>query len=268
MGLFEKMPAVDKEWEKVLKQEKKFLEKRLEKKESILNQKLAEKIPKKLQDTLDTAFYKAFSMIFEKGTAVIEKTYNRETLEQDYKVQQYAVEIKQNKKAFRTLTQNASYSGVKNVATSSLMGIVMGALGIGLPDIPLFTGMIFKSIYEIALRYGYEYETQEEQIYILLLIQGALSYGEDLRELNEEINTYIATQQFSKSEDKEEELRNAAAALSKELLYMKFLQGIPIIGVVGGAYDAVYMQRITEYVELKYRHRYLYDEKKRELKGK
>lgn len=41
--------------------------------ESILNQKLEEKIPPKLQKTLDTAFAKAFALIFEKGTGVIER---------------------------------------------------------------------------------------------------------------------------------------------------------------------------------------------------
>ena len=54
-----------------------------------------------------------------------------------------------------------------------------------------------------------------------------------------------------------EQIEQTAGALSKELLYMKFLQGIPVVGAVGGAYDAVYMKRITEYAELKYRHRYL-----------
>lgn len=43
---------------------------------------------------------------------------------------------------------------------------------------------------------------------------------------------------------------------------MKFLQGIPIVGVVGEAYDVVYMKRITEYANLKYKRRFL--SKKRE----
>ncbi len=256
------MTAIDKEWKRLLKQERKFIERRLEKKESILNQKLAEKIPDKLQEALHTAFYKAFAMIFEKGTGFIEKTYKREAIEQDYKIGQYAVEMKQNKKALRSLSKNASYSGMGNMALSGVMGIGMGALGIGVPDIPVFTGMIFKSIYEIALRYGYNYETQEERTYILLLIQGAVSYGEALKEIDQEVNSYIETGQFIRKDEKEEQLKKAAAVLSKELLYMKFLQGIPIVGVIGGAYDVIYMKQITEYAELKYRHRYLYEQNK------
>ena len=59
-----------------------------------------------------------------------------------------------------------------------------------------------------------------------------------------------------------EQIEQTAGSLSKELLYIKFLQGIPVVGAVGGAYDAVYMKRITEYAELKYRHRYLDEWKK------
>jgi hypothetical protein len=45
--------------------------------------------------------------------------------------------------------------------------------------------------------------------------------------------------------------------MSDEMLYMKFLQGMPIIGVVGGAYDAVYTRNLATYANLKYRRRFL-----------
>lgn len=57
-------------------------------------------------------------------------------------------------------------------------GIGLGVLGIGLPDIPLFTGMVLKSIYETAISYGFPYDTEEEQCYILKLISTALSRGD------------------------------------------------------------------------------------------
>ena len=63
---------------------------------------------------------------------------------------------------------------------SGAAGIGMGILGVGISDIPVFTGMILKSIYEIAMHYGYSYETEEEQHFILLLIQGAVSQGEEM----------------------------------------------------------------------------------------
>ncbi|GEM_PF-4362202 len=49
MRLFDKRTPFQKEWEKLEAQEQKFLQKRLEKKDSILNQKLEEKIPPKFK---------------------------------------------------------------------------------------------------------------------------------------------------------------------------------------------------------------------------
>ena len=45
--------------------------------------------------------------------------------------------------------------------------------------------------------------------------------------------------------------------VSLRLLYMKFLQGIPIVGVAGGLADSVYLKKITDYADLKYRRRFL-----------
>lgn len=240
--------------------------KRSEKRENILNQKLEEKIPPKLQETLDTAFAKAFALIFEKGTRVIEKTYQRAKLEQDYQVRQYTADVKQNSKSLRSFSKKARDTGTKNLLLSGVAGIGMGVLGIGLPDIPVFTGMILKNIYETALQYGYSYETREEKYFILLLIRGAVSYGDTLCEIDGKVNEFIRNGMLPEEYQDKEQIEQTAGSLSKELLYMKFLQGIPVVGAVGGAYDAVYMKRITEYAELKYRHRYLAGRKKAENK--
>lgn len=262
MTLFQSKPAIDIEWQQLLKQEEKFLQKRIEKKESLINQKLEEKVPEKLKGTLDTAFAKAFALILKKGTGIIEKTYKRDEIHKDYQIQQYTHDLKQDRKSLRAITKRAGQSGTKNLVVSGAMGLGMGALGIGLPDIPIFVGMILKSIYEMALRYGYDYDSEKERAYILLLIQGAVSYGEAAKQIDRSINTYIETRQLIAIDSMESQIKKTAAVLSNELLYMKFLQGIPIVGVVGGAYDAIYMKRITAYAQLKYKHRYLYDQKK------
>ena len=67
LNFYRKSP-VQKEWEALCIKEKRFLERRQKKQEPALNRLLAEKIPQKLQCTLDAAFEKAFSFIFEKGT--------------------------------------------------------------------------------------------------------------------------------------------------------------------------------------------------------
>lgn len=255
--MFQKKTPHQREWEKYIKKETKYLEKQLNKKESFLNQKLEEKVPQKLQGTLNAAFAKAFHMIFEKGTAVIEKTYRKEEIEKQYQINEFTNQIKQDKKSIRTFSKNARSSGAKNLVMSGAAGIGMGIFGVGLPDIPVFTAMILKSIYEIAMHYGYSYETEEEQYFILLLIQGAVAHGEEMLIIDREINQYISSSIWIQEKAKEEMIQKTASYLSKELLYMKFLQGIPVVGVVGGAYDVVYLKQITEYANLKYERRFL-----------
>lgn len=255
--MFQKKTAYQKEWEKFIKKENKYLERQLTKKESFLNQKLEEKVPEKLQGTLDTAFAKAFHLIFEKGTTVIEKTYRKEEIEKQYQINEFTNQVRQDKKSLRTFSKNAKGSGTKNLVVSGAAGIGMGVLGVGIPDIPVFTAMVLKSIYEIAMHYGYSYETEEEQYFILLLIQGAVSHGEEMLAIDKKINQYISSAIWVKEESKEELIQKTASYLSKELLYMKFLQGIPVVGAVGGAYDVVYLKQITEYANLKYERRFL-----------
>ena len=247
-----------KELENVIKREQKFLQSRQEKRDNLLNRKISEKVPQRLQKTLNDMFYLAFLTVFEKGTGVIEKTYKREEMEKNFLINQYADEIKNSKKTAKAFSKQAESAKVKNLMLSGVSGIGMGAFGVGIPDIPVFTGMVLKSIYEIALSYGFEYETQKERYFILLLIQGAMSYGADLKRLDCMINRFIEDEQLPENYDKTEQMQSVSLTLSMELLYMKFLQGIPIVGAVGGAYDAIYINQISEYANLKYKRRFLH----------
>lgn len=247
----------EKEWELLEKQEKKLLEKRGKKKGSALNRFLDEKIPQTLQERLDVTFSKAFGLIFEKGTGIIEKTYKKEDLEKDYKINAYAASVKDNRKSLKKFSKKAGVSGNVNLLISGAEGIGLGLLGIGLPDIPVFVAMILKSLYEISLHYGIGYDSEGEKYFILLLIRAALSYDQQMEQAEVEVQQYIDSELLSADYDREREIRKTADTLSGELLYMKFLQGMPVVGAVGGAYDAVYLQRILEYAKLKYRKRFL-----------
>lgn len=261
--MFQKKSPFQLEWEKLQKKEQKFLKEREEKKDSFLNRKLSEKVPPKLQGTLDKAFAKAFGMIFEKGTDVIEKTYKKEELQKTYKINEYTDQIRQSRKSLKAFGKKAENSGRVNMLVSGAAGIGMGLVGVGIPDIPVFTGMILKSLYEIALNYGYEYETEGERRFILLIIQGAVSYGKEMLETDAAVDEYIVNVEVPKDYDEKKQIEETAAKLSKELLYMKFLQGIPLVGTVGGVYDVIYLKRITEYAHIKYKKRFLMKKNKR-----
>lgn len=248
---------LEKEWAALEKKEARFLASRTEKADSRLNQLLAEKVPDGLQGTLDTAFCKAFHLIFEKGTGVIEKTYRRDQVRQTYQVNQYAHQLSPSKKTLRTFSKGARSTGTRGVLLSGASGVGMGLLGIGLPDIPLFTAMALRTVYKIALEYGFDYDSQEEQYFILLLIQGAVSHGEEFLETDRLVNDYIRSPSLPPDYDKQVQIQRAAGGLSRELLYMKFLQGIPLVGAVGGVFDLVYMKQISGYANLKYQRRFL-----------
>lgn len=259
IGFPRKSPC-QQEWNALLKREERFLAKSRLEKNPVLNQQLERFVPEKLKSTLDLAFCKAFGLVFDKGTCVIEKTYNKEERENTYKINAYAASLKENRKTLKAFSRNAGRNKIINLAAASAGGIGLGILGIGLPDIPLFTGMLLKSIYETAMSYGFGYHTPEEQCYILMLISAALETGEMAALKNDELNrigNHMDTWLQNPRDQRGQLIRKASAALSDELLYMKFLQGIPVVGMIGGMYDAVYMQKITDYADMKYKRRFL-----------
>lgn len=242
----EKQNPVEKEWAAVVKAEERFLRHAMPARTAGWQEKITRYVPQKLEATLHTAFYKAFELIFDKGTPVIEKTCQKEKKEQNYKINAYAAEVRDTRHALRAFGREAGASRNLNLAVSAVEGVGMGFFGLGLPDIPLFLGVLLKSIYEVALSYGYTYDTQEEQIFILKLIETALSHGEQLAQNNMELNLWMREERtFSISRN--EQIRRTSDALAGELLYLKFVQGLPVVGMVGGVSDMVYQKRISDY---------------------
>lgn len=263
MSLLNRKSAWEKEWEDLKRKEMKYASKRQEGPTSVLIAKLDRFIPEKLNSTLDTAFSKAFALIFEKGTGVIEKTYNKEQKQANYMVDAYATEIKADKKSVKKFTKRAKATKTANMMITGVEGIGLGLVGAGLPDIPLFVAMLLKSVYEVALSFGYDYESDGEKTFILKVIEVAMYDDKEFIEANESLNQLI-DDIISEGDslegfeiDKEAQIEKTAKALSKEMLYTKFLQGQMVIGVAGGIFNPIYINRITDYAVLKYRRRFL-----------
>lgn len=247
---------MEKEWNDLLKKDDKFLSARIKAKVPFLNEKLDPRIPEKLRETLNLAFNKAFQLIFDKGVGIIEKTYNKEKYEMDYKVNEYALGLKSDKKRLKKFGKKASTAKKINMAVSCASGIGLGVMGVGIPDIPIFTAAVFKSIYETALSFGFNYETPEERLFILRIIEVAMKQGVEFAEDNTELNKLIDSGKMIE-DDLEEQKKRTAQSMTDAMIYMKFLQGMFLVGAVGGAWDVVYMNRITDYAILKYKRRFL-----------
>lgn len=252
-----------KQLKRINKKEKRILNKNpnriLKSKVDPVMDKIQKKIPPKLQSTLEVAFYKGFQLVFEKGHVYIEKTYNKDKLQLEYELNNYLLDNYINKKNIKRLDKQAKSAKRLNSSISVLEGSVLGVLGIGLPDIPLFISVIMKTIYEVGLSYGYNYETKEEKIYILLLICSAMSNGEAQRKLNDEIDRLGSLIDNNKDIeiDLEDQIMVTADILSESMLVAKFIQGIPIVGVVGGVTNYSIIRKISKYSSLKYKKRYL-----------
>ncbi len=263
---------IEKQWEKLKKQEMIFLKKCMIKSPSKVDDFISEKIPDKLQGTLKGAFSKSFEIVFEKGTGIIEKSYNKENKIFKHKMNMYAYSLKPDRRQLRNFDIENEKSQVINVAFSGVKGMSLGLLGIGVPDIPIFVGMVLKGIYEIALQYGYGYKTEEERYFILQIITASLSDGTEVVSRDEELNSFIMHKTLPDNYDRRRQIDMVSEVLSTELLCMKFIQGVPVVGVVGGVADAVFVNHILKYAKLKYKHRFLYDNikglpQKNHLKG-
>lgn len=224
-----------------------------------LTDKVEEKIPEGLYDKLQQAFYLGFKAVFEKGNAIIEKTYDKETLALQHRVYDESFEQLNKKKGLKALNKLAGKGNLRNLGITALEGTGLGLLGIGLPDIPIFIGVVLKSVYEISVSYGYDYTRQDEQYFILKLIEAALAADEKKAACNTEVDKLIGffQQNTAIGYDFDLQMRHTADSFATDMLCIKFLQGLPIVGVVGGPANVMYCKKISDYARLKYQKRYL-----------
>lgn len=258
--------GIEKEIRKLEQKEKKCFsvgDKKTHRKVQTWTGKIEEKIPEKLYNTIHTAFYKAFYLVFEKGTTFVEKTFSKEKAELEFRVNDFRIEESPTRKSIRKLEHSVKKGKRRNVCITTVEGIGLGIFGVGLPDIPLFLGMVMKGLYEIATGYGFSYDTQEERIFLLRIICGALSDGTKQKEADAHVEEWMMHRTEKPILDFDVEIRKAADVLAHSMLVAKFVQGLPIAGVFGGAINPFIYHRIMKYAELKYKKRYLLQKMKK-----
>lgn len=250
--------AIRKERLAVEKQERKLARAAQKAKPAGWKTELEQRIPEKVYFGLESAFCKGFALVFDQGRGIIEKTCKKENIQADHAVRSYAVQVKGGRKELRQMRKAARQSDFWNLAVTTVEGIGLGALGIGMPDIVLFLSTLLKGIYETALHYGFDYESPEEQLLILKMMETALSSGETWARNNEAVDNMISYVAVDVSrETVEKQMQATASAFAVDMLLLKFLQGLPVVGVIGGAANPVYYQKVMQYIQLKYRKRYL-----------
>ena len=246
MGILKKKAytAWEKAFRAMWKKEERFLRRYEKKTPSAIEEKIGDLAPDALMETLHGAFVKAFALVFEKGTGPILKASGVDKRRIDYEVNLLAVDEAEDKKTLKAFSKAAHRSGKGNVLLSGAAGVGMGAFGVMLPDVPLFTAMLLKTVYETAESYGYR--TEEEQIFALRVINAALTDGAKLRKKDAWINEYIQTGCWNDEPDLKREMNAAARTLSRAVLYGKVVQNVPVVGAVGGVGDAVELYALCQ----------------------
>ena len=247
--------AWSREWADMRRQEDAFLE-RYRQAQAPLEQ-LRDRVPQGVQDTLEAAFSKALCVILEKGMPAVEKTLRKEELRRRAALWAFDLSQKETRRALRQPGKKARAAALRGTVFSGTQGLVLGVLGMGLPDVPLFVGEILRGVYQTALHYGFSYEGDREQMFVLAIVEAACSAGEVQQERDRELNRLIETGRPPALWTKSGRREAAAQALAGQVLYLKFLQGVPVAGAVGGAYNAPVLRRVLRYADLKYRRRFL-----------
>lgn len=245
---------------------------RLEKKEARLLQrrtfspltpqleKLRSRIPYSVRSGLERAFEKAFSLLFgPEGTRFLEHTYAKSKLEEQFKLWESPLSPRDARSALSALELQSGLTGTLESVAAGAEGVVMGLLGVGLPDIPILLAWLLRSLYQSCARYGFSQESPAERVYLLLLLQGALTEGEQRSQLSRRADHLARAIDHSWSVDfcLDEEVRKTSALLSDRLLLVKFIQGMPVVGALGGTANLSLSLRVSQYGSLKYKKRFL-----------
>lgn len=254
--------ALNKELLAVEKQEKKLEQAALKAKPAAWKEELESRIPEKVYTGLESTFCKGFGLVFDQGRAIIEKGYNKEGIQADHAIRDFAVQVKGGRKELKQMHRSAKQSDVLNLAVTTVEGVGLGALGIGMPDVVLFLGTLLKGIYETALNYGFDYESRQEQLLILKMMETSLSTGDDWIRENAQVDEMLSLETVGITDEEfDRQMKETAAAFAVDMLLLKFIQGLPVVGVLGGAANPVYYSKVMKYVQLKYRKRYLLKQK-------
>lgn len=243
---------------KIRSQEKKLEQAAMGAKTVGWKEMLEKKIPEKVSSGLESAFCTGFSLVFQQGRKLIEKTYKKEDLQRHHALRDWKVKTVGSRTELREMDRSARKTDNRNMAATTAEGIALGALGIGLPDIVLFLSTLLKGVYETAIHYGFDYTTQQEQYLILKMMSASLKKGKYWVWANNAVDKLLETELPEISEEQfKEQLQKTAADFAIDMLLLKFIQGMPVVGFLGGAANPVYYQKIMQYIQLKYKKRYL-----------
>lgn len=255
----ERKEIAQKQMQKLLRREQRLLQKERGSSGGRLTAAAEGKIPDKAVETCQAAFEKGFQMVFSKGAGWIEKSCSPEKLRQEYEINRFALSQDFSARSLKRFDRQAQSQARQSKGLAALEGGALGLLGIGLPDIPVFLGVLLRAVYQAAISYGFDCRQEGERVFILSILNTALTEGEERRELSARTD-FIGWQLDTGHplcSDIDREIRATSNRLAARLLTAKFVQGLPVVGVVGAAVNYNLVKKVSRVSMLKYKKRFL-----------
>lgn len=244
------MKIYEKELKKIIKKEEAFINDKASfsamLKTAQFNEKIFEKAPAALIASINEAFCQGFQFIVEKQSGVVKQTTKNSKYDLTGKHQ------------LKHLDKNSGRGRLLKSGLTFIEGAGLGLLGIGLPDIPVFCLLLLRGVYEQAANYGFSCASRQEKYYALMLIEAALSDNKKSVLLNRQIDEFAAAPPKKMLRIfTNQQIKNTSAALTNALLIAKFVQGLPLVGAVGGITNLSVYNKVIEFASIKYKKRFL-----------
>lgn len=226
-----------------------------------LRSKVESNIPDKVTDLINKTFEKGFYYIFEKGTSIIEKSYDVNEMKIEADVNKYRLSKEISSKNLRIIDKGVNKGKVISQGISAVEGSALGFLGVGMPDIPVFISVILRMIYEISIKYGFDYKDDKEKILILNIICFGISDRKHKEKYSKNCDEICRLIDNDHKDDIKIELDDMIKETSKNLvdtlLVSKFIQGIPFVGTIGGVVNYMVLSDISKAAKIKYKKRFI-----------
>ena len=217
------------------------------------------KIPDSVREKLEWTFCKAFSAVFEYGDWAIDKTIDTKRQKRRFDARESRFMVEGSSAALGSFERSGMASDGINMLLTTVEGVGLGLLGIGMPDIVLFVAMLLRGIREAAAQYGRDTESMDNEVLILFMLEAAMLSGWDWVERDALVERMLEDPSLipKRPEAAEAQLQRTAAAFATDLLVLKFIQGLPIVGFVGGLANPYYYHKVLRYARLKFERAYV-----------
>ena len=125
MGLWKtKISPVERELQKIEREEQRLIQYAEKHKTAPASKdELEDRIPEKVMSGLQKAFSKAFGLVFEKGTVIIEKTYDKDSIAKEFQINDYAMDVKGTRKEIGRIRSGEAGSNALNTVVTTVEGI-------------------------------------------------------------------------------------------------------------------------------------------------